>query len=154
LRKIEITRSWPIFGYYPRNCLKRPIKRTETTDIEVNKTDSWGRVFLEKLVVFQLINNFLVFFETRSFVTVFTKTCHLSLLSGKIIRSVSVRLSSRPDITWCHIMFIFYCEELLAPHRSPNWSTTTLFSFRDCLLNVFVATIYIWNKYIYIYINK
>jgi hypothetical protein len=42
--------------------LKGLSKTTETTDIELNKTDSMSRTFLEKLVVPQLVNKCPVFF--------------------------------------------------------------------------------------------
>jgi hypothetical protein len=55
-RNSEIMRSWLIFGYYSRNCLKGLSKTTETTDIDINKTDFRGRIFLQKIVVAQLVN--------------------------------------------------------------------------------------------------
>jgi hypothetical protein len=36
----------------------------------------WNRVFLEKLIVDQLVKTFPAFYETRSFITVLTRARH------------------------------------------------------------------------------
>jgi len=40
----------------------------------------WSRVLLEKLTGSQLVTKFPTIYETRRFMTAFTRDCHLSLL--------------------------------------------------------------------------
>ena len=138
-------RRCPIFGYYHRNSLKGLSKITATTDIEINKIDFRVRVFLEAPVC-SPVNKFPVFYGIGSFVTFLTKACHLSLLANKIIRSVSIRPSSRSNITYVTWYLLFYYEKLVTPHRSPNWSITPLFSVRECWLDIFAVALHIRNK--------
>ena len=49
----------------------------------------WGRVFLEKLIGFQLVKKFPVFDGTQSFITAFTSARHLSLSWAGSIQSIS-----------------------------------------------------------------
>jgi hypothetical protein len=40
---------------------------------------------------------------------------------------------------------IFYSEELLTPRPTPKLEDHPLSAVRDCLLNIFAATIHIWR---------
>jgi hypothetical protein len=40
---------------------------------------------------------------------------------------------------------IFYGEELLAPHKTPKLEDHPLSADRDCLFNIFAATLHIWR---------
>jgi len=42
-------------------------------------------------------------------------------------------------------MVSFYNEELLAPHPTPKLEDLHLLIVRDCLFNIFVATVHIWR---------
>jgi hypothetical protein len=39
----------------------------------------------------------------------------------------------------------FYCEELLAPRPTPKLEVHPLPADRDCLFNIFAATLHIWR---------
>jgi hypothetical protein len=46
-------------------------------------------------------------------------------------------------------MVIFYGEELLAPRPTPNLEDHPLSAVRDCLLNVFAATLHIRRPFLH-----
>jgi hypothetical protein len=48
-----------------------------------------GTVLLDKLIVVQILKNFLPFYGTWSFVTVFTRTCHWSICWARWIKYIS-----------------------------------------------------------------
>jgi hypothetical protein len=50
----------------------------------------------------------------------------------------------RPCITFRNRLS-FYAWELLAPRPTPNLEDHPLSAVRDCLFNVFVATLYVWR---------
>jgi hypothetical protein len=43
----------------------------------------------------------------------------------------------------------FYGEELLAPRLTPNLEDQPLSAVRDCLLNIFAATLHIWRPFLH-----
>jgi len=43
-------------------------------------------------------------------------------------------------------MIRFYGEELLAPCPTPKLESHPLSAVRDCLFNIFVATLHIWGR--------
>jgi hypothetical protein len=82
----------------------------------------------ETLRVIQLVKGFLTFYETRRFVTMF--------------------IGSRPRPCVTHFetnCFFFYGEELLAPRSNPKLDDHPLSPVRDCLFNIFSATLHIWR---------
>ena len=46
-------------------------------------------------------------------------------------------------------MVIFYGEELLAPRPTPKLEDHPLSAVRDCLFNVFAATLHIWRPFLH-----
>jgi hypothetical protein len=44
----------------------------------INKVTLWGRLVLEKLIAVQLINKFLVLYEARRLINLFTRARHWS----------------------------------------------------------------------------
>ena len=89
-----------------------------------------SRVLSEKLTVPQLIKNFVVFIGNRRFIySAFT----------------SVRSSPRP----CVIFHNVVSEEFLAPRPHPLPADHPLSSVRDCLFNIFAATLHIWKSFIH-----
>jgi hypothetical protein len=97
----------------------------------------WSRVLLEKLTRFQLVKKFTVFYGAWRFITAFTSAHHLSLswVPG-------VRLSVW---TFCNKIH-FYGEELLAPRPTPKLEDHPLSAVRDCLFNIFAATLHIGGR--------
>jgi hypothetical protein len=55
-----------------------------------------------------------------------------------------IRPSPRPFVTF-RSKFTFYGEELLAPSPTPKLDNHPLSGVRDCLLNIFSATLRIWG---------
>jgi hypothetical protein len=49
----------------------------------------WSRVLLEKLIVAQPVKKFSAFYRIRSFISVFTRACHLSLCCFRWVRSTT-----------------------------------------------------------------
>jgi hypothetical protein len=56
----------------------------------------------------------------------------------------SIRTSPRPFVTFRNIVF-FYGGELLAPRPTPKLEGHPLPAVRNCLFNVFAATLHIWS---------
>jgi hypothetical protein len=46
-------------------------------------------------------------------------------------------------------VIIFYGEELLAPRPTPKLEDHPLSAIRDCLFNVFAATLYNWRPFLH-----
>jgi hypothetical protein len=81
--------------------------------------------------------NFPAFYGTRRFITVFTRALHLSLSWA----SVQVRGFLLIFVkSW-----LFYGKELLVPRSTPKLEDNRLSVDRDCLFNIFVATLHIWR---------
>jgi hypothetical protein len=101
----------------------------------------WSRVLLEKLAGRQLVKKFPSFCRTRRFITALTRARHLSL---------SKKISPGPRL--CIVvrnMVIFYGEKLLAPHPTPKLEGHPLSAVRDCLFNVFEATLHIRRPFLH-----
>jgi len=83
----------------------------------------WSRVLLEKLIGFQLVNKFPHFVEIE---------CSLphSQVSGCTFRN-KIR---------------FYGEELLAPRPTSKLEDHPLSAVRECLFNIFAATLHIGDR--------
>jgi hypothetical protein len=81
----------------------------------------------EKLVVHQLVKKFPALFETVS-----TRTR---------------KIQTTPCATFRNKLF-FYGEELLALHQTPKLQDHHLSAVRDCLFNIFAATLHIWMPYL------
>ena len=81
----------------------------------------WSRVLLEKLTGIQLVNTFPAFYGTRSLITAFTSAF----------------------VCIFRTMTRFYGEELLTPRPTPKLEDHPLSATRDCLFNIFAATIHI-----------
>jgi hypothetical protein len=48
-----------------------------------------------------------------------------------------------------HNIIIFYGKELLAPHPTPKLEDHPLSAVRDCLFNVFAATLHNWRSFLH-----
>jgi hypothetical protein len=62
------------------------------------------------------------------------------------VRDIPHAIHERPGPRLCVVfrnMVIFYGEELLAPRATPKLEGHPLSALRDCLFNVFAATLYI-----------
>jgi len=95
-----------------------------------------SRVLLEKLTGFQLVKKFPAFCGSRSFITAFTNVRHLPLSWAKCqsrAEAFCVNISSQN--------ICFYGEELLAPRPTPKQEDHPLSAIRDCLFNIFAATL-------------
>jgi hypothetical protein len=62
---------------------------------------SWNWAFLKKPPIMRLLKNFQTFYGNRSFITMFTRTCHWSLSWGRWIKSV-------PSILFLKHQFLYY----------------------------------------------
>jgi hypothetical protein len=97
----------------------------------------WNRVVLEKLIVTQLVKEFNAFYETRRFITVFTRACHWSLFWARCIhftlshpnslRSILILSSHlRPTFPSGHFLSYFPTKILYTFHISPMRATWPL----------------------------
>jgi hypothetical protein len=92
----------------------------------------WSRVPLEKLTDLQLVKKFPAFYGTRRFLTALTSARHLSLSPGEASRTHE-----------CYITAVFfYGEALLAPRPTPKLEDHPSSAARDCLFNLFAATLH------------
>ena len=82
----------------------------------------WNRVFLKKLTSFQLVKKFPAFYGNRKFITAVTNALNVS----------------RHDR--------FLRKDLLAPRPTPKLEEHPLLAVRDCLCNMFAATVHIWGR--------
>jgi hypothetical protein len=63
-------------------------------------------------------------------------------------RSIIQRISPCPRLLVnFRNMIIFYSEELLAPRPTPKLEDHPLSAVRDCLFNIFAATLHIWRPF-------
>jgi len=85
---------------YPRDLLPTYLPNY-LTNKQTNKQTLWSSVLRKKLIVTQLLKKLPTFFGTRRFITVFTKTNHLSLSWARCIQSTS----SHP-VSWTSVRSI------------------------------------------------
>jgi hypothetical protein len=83
-----------------------------------------------KLTVTQLAKKFPIFYGTRRFITVFTRTHSIP----------------RPCVTFRNKLS-FYGEGLLAPRPTPNLEDRPLSAVHNILFNISAATLHIWTSY-------
>jgi hypothetical protein len=57
----------------------------------------------------------------------------------------SIRPILRPFVTFRNVLIFFYGGELLAPRPTTKLEGHPLSAVRDCLLNIFAATLHIWR---------
>jgi hypothetical protein len=130
-------------------------------------------VLLEKLTGSQLVHKFPAFYGTRRYITPFTSTRRLSLSWARSIQSTpppsTIQLPEGNSCTESHVPFpllrsyprispgprhiypfsnkaSFYGEELLAPRPTPKLEVNPLSAVRDCLFNIFTATLHIGGR--------
>jgi hypothetical protein len=97
----------------------------------MEQNPSWG------LTSFQLVKKFLAFYGTWRFITAFTRARHLPLSWAP-----GPRFSM-----WIFRNKIRFCgENLLAPRPTPKLEDNHLSAFRDCLFNIFAATLHIGGR--------
>jgi hypothetical protein len=88
------------------------------------------------------------FYGTRRFITALTRARHLSL--SWAISKLYQRISLGPRL--CQMirnLVIFYGEELLVPRPNPKLEDHPLSAVRDCLFNVFTATLHISRPFLH-----
>ena len=94
----------------------------------------WSRVLLEKLTGLQLVKKFPAFYGTQRFITAFTSARHLALSWAS------------PGPRLCLWIFRnkipFNRGKLLALRPSPKLEDHPLSAVRDCLFNIFAATLH------------
>jgi len=88
------------------------------------------------------------FYGTRRFITTFTSSGRLSLPWARSIQSIPpshfktlLVAYQRPTEMFRNILTL-HGEELLAPRRNPKLECHPLSAVRDCLLNIFAATLF------------
>ena len=87
---------------------------------------AWSSVLLEKLTSSQLVKKFPHLMETK-----------VSLQHSQVPNP-----GMRHQIIFCN-MIRFYSEEFFAPHPTPKLEYHPLSADRDCLFNIFAATLHI-----------
>jgi hypothetical protein len=69
-------------------CKRVYIRQSMRSCVLKNLTHSWSWALLEKLPIVQPLKNFPVFYGTRRFITVFTRSFHWSLSWSRWIQSI------------------------------------------------------------------
>jgi hypothetical protein len=90
-------------------------------------------------VVPQQVNKFPAFYGIRRFITAFTRA--LDCTEG----SVRIRSFWQYFVTW----FNLNGEELWATRLTPKPEDHLLSALRDCLFNIYVATLHIWRSFLH-----
>ena len=104
----------------------------------------WSRVLLEKPTGFKLVKKFPAFYGTRRFITAVTSARHPSLSWA---RWSIQNISPGPRFTlWMFRDIRFYGDEMLAPRPTPKMEDHPLSAVRDCLFNIFAATLHIGGR--------
>jgi hypothetical protein len=62
---------------------------TQSTKLTAPQLTSWDRILIEKLIIIHLVKKLFEFYETRMFITVFTKACHWTTYSHSRIKFTS-----------------------------------------------------------------
>ena len=130
----------------------------------------WWRVLLEKLTGLQLVKKFPEFHGTRRFITALTSVRHLSLSWASPIQSIYSHPTSCRSVLIlsthlhlglpsglfplqrnhpaceCFLTLMFYREGLLAPRPTTKLEDHPLSAVRDCLFNLFAATLLIGGR--------
>ena len=110
----------------------------------------WTRVLLEKLTGSQLVKKFPAFYELRRFITAYARALHLSLSwasSIRLLRSYqSISPGPRVSVWILRNTIRFYGEELLARRPTPKLENHPLSAVRDCLFNIYAATLHIGGR--------
>jgi hypothetical protein len=82
------------------------------------------------------------FYGTRRFITAFTSARHLSL-SCRSYQSIS---PGPRQVFMLHNYASFYGEDLSAPRPNPKVENHPLSAVRDCLVDIFAATLHIGGR--------
>ena len=132
----------------------------------------WCRVLLEKLTGLQIVKKFPAFHGTRRFITALTSVRHLSVSWAYLFSYffvccamfpletlpppgdpgggvVYLRIVLSPEESsrlWVFLNISFYRERLLAPRPTPKLENNPSSAVRDCLFNLFAATLLIGGR--------
>ena len=131
-----------------------------------------SRVLLEKLTGFQSVKKFPTFHGTRRFINAFTSARQLSLSWASSIQSMpshptswrfkshapfsllrsyqSISPGPRRSVWTFRNLIRFYGEKLLAPRPTPKLEDHSVSAVRDCLYNIFAATLHIGGRSSYL----
>jgi len=102
------------------------------TYLLTNLLTPWNRVFLERLIVMQLVKKYPLtnlFLEPNPLPRLFQRICTIP----------------RPCITFHNKDF---CSEELAPHPTPKLEGHPLLAVCNCLFNIFTVTLHTWRPFL------
>ena len=117
-----------------------------------------GEVLPEQLTGLQLVKKFPAFHGTRRFITALTSVRHLlrdaspgntpppGEPNGGVFYLRIVLSPEQASHLWMFLNNVFYREGLLAPRPTPNLEDHPSSAVRDCLLNLFAATLLIGSR--------
>ena len=116
----------------------------------------WCRVLPEQLTGLQLVKKFPAFHGTRRFITALTSVRLLRDASpgtlppgepnGGVVYLRIVLSPEQASHLWMFLNNVFYREGLLAPHPTPKLEDQPSSAVRDCLFNLFAATLLIRGR--------
>ena len=122
--------------------------------MKTNLLTPCSRVLTEKLRGPQPLKKFLAFYGNRMFITAFTNSRLLSLSSARSIQSIllfrlyrKISLVTRLLCLVCNKVKVK--EELLAPRPTPKVEDYPLSAVRNCLFNIFAATLHICRPFLH-----
>jgi hypothetical protein len=103
------------FHGYQRNSIARNNEGhnfLEKSEVHTMIVTPWSRIFIEKLMVAQLVKRFSVFYKTRNFSTVVVRALHWTILSQlnplhtftTYLFKICFRCSSRSSVSKEHLM--------------------------------------------------
>jgi hypothetical protein len=121
------------YKLYNNNHHQVVFSRFAAIYVYMSLTHSWGWALLEKPPIVQLFKNFPAFNGTRRFFAVFTRALHWSLSWARLLVIFRKKL-------------IFLRRGLVSPMPKPQLENHPLSAVRDCLFNIFAATLHIWKQ--------
>ena len=110
---------------------------------------------LEKLTGLQLVKKFPAFYGTRRFITALTSAIRDASPRNTPPRRSDLGSGLPPDFFClqrkhpaceCFLTWLFYSEGLLAPRPTPKLEDHPLSAVRNCLFNLFAATLHIGGR--------
>jgi hypothetical protein len=121
-----LTERWTQTGHTTR-CLDTEDHNKHFHSIKkiIYLLSPWSRIFLLKLTSLQLVKKFAAFYGTRSLITTFTSTRHLSLSWASSIESITPHPTSRTSIL---ILFSHLRLGLPGDPFSSDFPTNTLYT--------------------------
>ena len=107
---------------------------------------AWSKVVLDKLTGCQLVKKFPAFYGTQKVSLPHSQVPATCPYPEPAWSTQSISPGPRLTVWTLSNMILFFGEELLAPRPTPKLEDHPLSAVRDCLFNIFAATLHIGGR--------